>query len=149
VPRKFSPPGVNAGKAATCEQRSGEALNRIQFLLSAETAIDDWVRRRLEFFEVRAARQLGQLQFHCGTPPPAAEPRTRTFTGIKNKASRFLDLALSTNRRDPELLADVDVGSDFHGEADFFKFRLDPCIHNYLFPRLESNLFSAEMQEMF
>ncbi len=24
--------------------------------------------------------QLGQLQFHCGKPPPAADPKTRIFT---------------------------------------------------------------------
>jgi hypothetical protein len=27
----------------------------------------------------RADSQLTQRQFHCGTPPPAAEPRTRTI----------------------------------------------------------------------
>jgi len=26
---------------------------------------------------VRAASHVGQRQFHCGNPPPAAEPRTR------------------------------------------------------------------------
>src|ERR1700743_3653311 len=33
---------------------------------------------------VRAIRQTGQPQFHCGTPPPAAAPRTttRSMTGL-------------------------------------------------------------------
>lgn len=35
----------------------------------------------------RTPRQLGQLQFHCGKPPPAAEPRTRTF--IPSGARRY------------------------------------------------------------
>jgi hypothetical protein len=28
----------------------------------------------------RTARQFGQLQFHWGKPPPAADPSTRTHT---------------------------------------------------------------------
>jgi hypothetical protein len=83
VPRNFLPPGDSDRKVAACEQRSGDALKRTQLLLSAETAIEDWVRRKLENFEVRATRQFAQLQFHCGTPPPAAEPRIRTFKGCK------------------------------------------------------------------
>jgi hypothetical protein len=47
------------------------------------------------------------------------------------------------------LLADVDVGSDFHGEADFFKLRLDPCIHSYLLAGTDISLFSPEKQEIF
>jgi hypothetical protein len=47
------------------------------------------------------------------------------------------------------LLANVDVGSDFHGEADFFKLRLNPCIHSYLLAGTDISLFSAEKQEIF
>jgi hypothetical protein len=32
---------------------------------------------------VRAARQILQPQFHCGTPPPAAAPRTTTRNMIR------------------------------------------------------------------
>jgi hypothetical protein len=41
VPRNFLPPGDNERKVAACEQKSGDALKRTQFLLSAETAIED------------------------------------------------------------------------------------------------------------
>jgi hypothetical protein len=47
------------------------------------------------------------------------------------------------------LLADVDVGSDFHGEADFFKLRFNPYIHNNLVAETKVNLFSGEMQYIF
>ena len=36
---------------------------------------------------LRAERQLAQLQFHCGTPPPAAEPRIRICTAVKETGS--------------------------------------------------------------
>src|SRR3954464_6160836 len=40
-------------------------------------AIDAWVLRNAGPSS-RAAVQIGQPQFHCGTPPPAAAPRTTT-----------------------------------------------------------------------
>jgi hypothetical protein len=42
------------------------------------TAIDDWVRARVRIVPWRRPAQLRQLQFHCGKPPPAAEPSTCT-----------------------------------------------------------------------
>ena len=39
-------------------------------------AIDDCVRGRART-PARAASHVPQRQFHCGNPPPAAEPRTR------------------------------------------------------------------------
>ena len=59
---------------------SGEALNKTQFLASPLTVIDDWVRAVNRGLPWRQASQLGQLQFHWGNPPPAAEPKTCTFT---------------------------------------------------------------------
>src|SRR2546422_6995123 len=61
--------------AASCVRRSGDALRRIQRSPSALTTADDCVR---PWPSVRAAAQFGQPQFHCGTPPPAAEPRMIT-----------------------------------------------------------------------
>src|SRR5580692_5821080 len=61
---------------------SGEALTSAQAAgLSPVTAIDDWVRARVCRAPLRTPAQLRQLQFHCGKPPPAAEPNTRIFTG--------------------------------------------------------------------
>ncbi|MBA2594623.1 MAG: hypothetical protein H0U97_21250 [Gammaproteobacteria bacterium] len=42
------------------------------------TAIDDWVRACARIVPWRRPAQLRQLQFHCGKPPPAAEPSTYT-----------------------------------------------------------------------
>ncbi|MGD1088826.1 MAG: hypothetical protein ABR955_08900 [Verrucomicrobiota bacterium] len=105
------------------------------------------MRRRPGNFKVRAARQFAQLQFHCGTPPPAAEPRTRIFTGVKNKTGKSADLPCQPTVPQPRLLAHVDVGGYFHGEADFFELRFNPCIHNYLFVATDAALFSVNMQE--
>ena len=41
--------------------------------------LDDWVRARARIVPLRTPAQLRQLQFHCGNPPPAAEPSTRIF----------------------------------------------------------------------
>ena len=40
-------------------------------------AMDDWVRALALSVPARRPAQLAQLQFHCGKPPPAAEPRIR------------------------------------------------------------------------
>jgi len=44
---------------------------------SAVTARLAWVRGRTRASPAHAKRHVGQRQFHCGKPPPAAEPRTR------------------------------------------------------------------------
>jgi hypothetical protein len=62
---------------------SGEALTRAHALgVSPQTAIEDCVRARVCTAPLRTPAQLRQLQFHCGKPPPAAEPNTRIFKGI-------------------------------------------------------------------
>jgi hypothetical protein len=45
-------------------------------------AREDWVRERARTVPLRTPAQLRQLQFHCGKPPPAADPRTRIFNGL-------------------------------------------------------------------
>jgi len=55
-------------------------LNKTQFWESPLTVMDDWVRAVKRWLPWRQASQLGQLQFHWGNPPPAAEPKTCTFT---------------------------------------------------------------------
>jgi len=65
---------------------SGEALTSthsvLLAVLSAVTAIDDCVRARARIVPLRTPAQLPQLQFHCGKPPPAADPSTRIFTPV-------------------------------------------------------------------
>lgn len=43
--------------------------------------MEDWVRARALRLPWRKPWQLGQLQFHWGKPPPAAEPSIRIFIG--------------------------------------------------------------------
>src|SRR5688500_14349700 len=60
---------------------SGEAFTSAHVVGSPpDTAIEDWVRFSARMEPLRTPAQLRQLQFHCGKPPPAAEPSTRIFT---------------------------------------------------------------------
>ncbi len=68
--------GWRSGKPRNCVRISGDALKSTQFVLSAEIAIDDCVRAFALIVPLRNPSQLGQLQFHCGNPPPAPEPST-------------------------------------------------------------------------
>ncbi len=71
-----------------CCRMSGEALTRNQFSPSALTASDACVP--LSCGLSQAARQVGQLQFHCGNPPPAAVPST---TMVNMSVFRIVRLA--------------------------------------------------------
>src|SRR5437899_4171705 len=55
---------------------------RYQCAPSALTAIEAWVLRS-SGRSLRALRHTGHPQFHCGTPPPAAAPRTTTRSMIR------------------------------------------------------------------
>jgi hypothetical protein len=57
---------------------SGEAFKMNHDLPSLETATEAWVRGFVAGSPPRARRQAGAFEFHCGKPPPAAEPRTTT-----------------------------------------------------------------------
>ena len=68
--------GCSTGLALICSSTSGEALNRMPSREPAgRTKIDDCVRAFARTAPLRTPAQLRQLQFHCGKPPPAAEPR--------------------------------------------------------------------------
>src|SRR5208282_6208138 len=67
--------GCRAGVASICVRKSGEALNKNQARLSWHIATCVWVRPFPLKVPARNEWQLRQLQFHCGKPPPAAEPR--------------------------------------------------------------------------
>ena len=64
---------------SSCWRRSGEALARNHGPSAPRIASDDCVRGRAPV-PARAASHVGQRQFHCGKPPPAAEPRIRART---------------------------------------------------------------------
>src|SRR5207244_12069586 len=72
---------------------------------------------------IRAASHSSHRQFHCGNPPPAAEPRTRTITSSGER-----DVASGCRRRPRQLpvLPVVEVGSDLGTEVDELKLRPNP-----------------------
>ncbi len=69
--------GCNGGWASSWKRISGEALNSTQRSPSPLTAMEDWVRGLALISPARNRRQLSQLQFHWGNPPPAPDPNTR------------------------------------------------------------------------
>ena len=69
-------PGCSGGNDASCSRMSGDALNSTQSVPSALTVMDDCVRAVPCSVPSRSRRQLLQLQFHWGKPPPAPDPRT-------------------------------------------------------------------------
>ena len=71
------PRGCSAGKPSIWARISGEQLRSSQRTPSALTATHSCVRAEARTRPSRTPRQFGQPQFHCGKPPPAAEPRTR------------------------------------------------------------------------
>ena len=85
----------------------------------AETASDAWVRCRVSKSMYRARRQAGAFEFHCGNPPPAAEPRTM----ILNPPRPARDV--------PEglLYLGAGVGVDFEADRDLDDPRLHPFFH--------------------
>ena len=72
--------GQRGFHASICVWTSGLALRRNQRFRSTLSATDACVRRRATIAPERAPAQLAQAQFHCGKPPPAAEPSTCSHT---------------------------------------------------------------------
>ncbi len=85
--------GCKATLSFICCLKSGEALNKNQFSPSlTETAIDDCVLGFALFGFFLACEEFEQLQFHCGKPPPAADPNTKTFIVIvTSEGLRLID----------------------------------------------------------
>lgn len=71
--------GCNAGFARIWVSMSGDALIRSQSSPLTLMHKDDWVRACAWIVPRRKPLQFGQLQFHCGKPPPAAEPSIFNF----------------------------------------------------------------------
>src|ERR1700686_1861170 len=79
--------GWASGNERSWARMSGDASTRIQLAPSALTAMEDCVLGRALMLPRRKPSQLLQLQFHCGNPPPAADPRTRTLTMAEGKSA--------------------------------------------------------------
>src|SRR6478736_102943 len=80
--------GCSLAKLSSCCRISGEALSKNQESPSALTATDSCVRACARMLPRRTPTQFGQPQFHCGKPPPAAEPKTRINTMVLPAAAR-------------------------------------------------------------
>src|SRR5207249_4765748 len=92
--------GCRAGNDSICARISGDALSRNQASPSALTATLSCRRASMRTDPSLAPRQLEQAQFHCGQPPPAADPSTRM--SISPRAlydRRSPDVALMLRRR--------------------------------------------------
>ncbi|MDT4854716.1 hypothetical protein FQZ97_890350 [compost metagenome] len=107
--------GCSSGASRIWVRMSGEALTSSQSLPSALMAMDDCVRARAWSVPRRKPSQLGQLQFHCGNPPPADEPRTRMrmiepvgrWRWGEEKSARRWGRALSGQSRRRSAVGDV------------------------------------------
>jgi hypothetical protein len=100
---------------------SGDAFTNTQECkLLPQTAIEDCVRARACRVPARNPAQFGQLQFHWGKPPPAADPSTRIFKGYMGARSR---------RRAQSASPIGNVHGDFHAKAKINRGRSFP-FHN-------------------
>ena len=68
--------GQSAGVALICARMSGDALTSAKRSPFDVTASESCVRARSPSCPARTPTQFGHPQFHCGKPPPAAEPIT-------------------------------------------------------------------------
>ena len=87
-----------------------------------------------------ASRQLAQPQFHCGKPPPAAEPRTRIFTTAalvcgRTSASVTIGFArprsAATGSRGSRSREVALIATDFRAHVDLDEGRGFP-LHGYV-----------------
>ena len=105
--------GCNTFDCRSCWGRSGEALISTQFSPSAVIARLAWVRGRARTSPAHAKRHVGQRQFHCGKPPPAAEPSTmaerRPIQDRREASGSELGRQVSV---DLEADADLDEGGE-------------------------------------
>src|SRR5579863_5535422 len=115
---------------------SGEALTSAQQRASAEppglpplTAMGDCVLARALRVPARTPAQLRQLQFHCGKPPPAADPRTRIL--MRSDSAGGACAATATHAPRASRSAMGDIHRDFHAKAEVNRQRSFP-LHDEL-----------------
>ena len=118
-----------------CWRRSGVAPKHDPVFAVGLTARLACVRRSTRRSRSQARRQFGQRQFHCGKPPPAADPSTRKRTSRRPSA---VDARLARSDLGGS------VAGDFHADADFADFRGGPSHVGLLEVFLPQNLVFAE-----
>ena len=86
--RVAQPARVERREAFDLSADLGEALTRNHASPSALTPTHSWVRASISGDPSRAPRQFRHAQFHCGQPPPAAEPSTWILTFCSQTPTR-------------------------------------------------------------
>src|SRR5262245_1823944 len=115
---RIARPGCSTGCERSCKSTSGEAFTSAQLVsLPPETTMEDWVRARARNAPRRRPAQLGQLQFHWGKPPPAAEPSTLIFTHRPSQRDEAWDPLTQVPYRAASS-AIGDVHRDFHAKTE-------------------------------
>src|SRR5688500_1047660 len=114
---------------------SGDAFTSAHAVGSPpDTAIEDCVRFSARTEPLRTPAQLRQLQFHCGKPPPAAEPSTRIFIslhlirpgrsppGFTVQSGPDDKTCPACTEHAPATSAVGDIHRDFHAEPEIDRF---------------------------
>src|SRR5689334_23401852 len=81
--------GCRGPKLSIWERMSGDALTSNQSPAPALRQTDSCVRGVALIRPSRTPRQFVQAQFHCGNPPPAADPRMRSEEHTSELQSQF------------------------------------------------------------
>src|SRR6478609_11956643 len=123
--------GCSLLKLSICCRISGEALSKNQESPSALTATDSCVRACARMLPRRTPTQFGQPQFHCGKPPPAAEPKTRINTFLLPTAAalhtrvkaRAKQARRCNGRRSQTVVVFSLIGTNLGAHVDLFEAR--------------------------
>src|SRR5690606_37004051 len=116
---------------------SGDALSRNHRCSSLVIATQSCVRGSTPAPR-RAASQISHPQFHCGTPPPAALPKTIARMACSGGCGRVVGVlrAIGLDRSTRPLLkaaGDLDIHAVLGAEVDLVEFGSDPgaVAHRY------------------
>src|SRR5450755_1791636 len=117
--------GCRTALERICSRMSGEALKSTPSApTSGRTKIDDCVRALARSVPRRTPVQLAQLQFHCGKPPPAAEPKMVTRMGDPGKQTPWGQARAPVPNAGRSACGDVH--RDFEAEAEIRGRRSGP-----------------------
>ena len=128
-------PAAVRGNARICARRSGEALNSTQSVAVGRDG-DRRLRARPRADACPCARRrsCGQLQFHCGKPPPAAEPSTLMCISAVVRSGKDESPAWGLSCGARRRLAVGDVHRHLEAETHLGVFRLGPHAVDTSFP---------------
>ena len=79
----------------------------------------DWVRLTTRLSPDQKSSHMAQRQFHCGKPPPAADPRTTTFIAASLRPQ------MAAHQSNLNFGREIVV--DLEADADFANNRLGPA----------------------